>query len=466
MQEAYENEPLWLIIWHKKWRTLDWLSTSLVSSILISEVYQITLSVYPLLLTQIWLQIGVSSVFLMGILNIGTWILLSLALGWAIYSLHLASLSINDFENDYQPLIDLWTIQNPISDELIKKIITQENFVSLAQCLSHEDVPDVVKTYLQNADNCEHISKVITLLQLVFGTDNNNDKTKKFFIELFNKPDAEGDQSERIQNICELALFLWDGKLADSEDFMRILEKNSDFNNFLPQLEFAQSDSDLLQILLETPSLMKFYAKSLELYPNQPEESMSTIKTLAPYIRGEYKGPVKQDIFVILFDKFRDNPDLWIPIWNRLHSHPNIDSMQNILENINLTMLNGEQIMDILKISQPIDEMVNLIPVFLRFQIPCSSLEKCTNLNLYYSSIDAYLKMTSQPNQEDVLNIQNNMLIIQQKYQKKPDQLNKIVDKILHPEKYRGVLSWLGSSTQTKSKNSEQISEDDLSPKL
>ena len=453
MQEAQEKDPLWLIIWNKEWRTIDWLATSMVSSVLISEMYQIIASVYPLFLSHLWLHLGINSILIVGFLNFGTWVMLSLALGWAIYSLHLASRSIHTFENDYQPLIDLWTIQNPIPDEIIKKLITKENFVTLAQWLNNEEIPQVIKDYLQNADNCNHISKVISLLQLIFENENPDTKFKNFFIELFNHPNADENQVERIEHICELALFLWDGKLHESEDFYKILEKNADYSNYLPQLELAQSNGDLLQILLETPSLMKFYASSLELYPNQPNESLTLIKSLASYMREEYPLPIKRDIFIWLFSAYKERPAEWLPIWKKLCTHPNIESLQNVLEKIMVHPNAINHISEVLELQHPDESMLPGIEIFLTFNIPCQSLESCEHLDLLQRSMKAYLEATQSPTQTELLKIRDNIGMIHDKLQKNPNNLSNIIHQLLKPKSPTFFANWTKNKSNATSIN-------------
>ena len=426
-----ETEPLWILIWRKGWKTQDWLTTSFFSGVLITEFYKMLISVYPLCITEIWTLLGAQSLFIVGLLNIVSLICLSLMLGWVIYSIHLASIAIHTFENQYQPLVDMWKIQNPIYYDLLKKLITQEDFVSLSQWLNHEGVPESIKEYLLNEEACENLEKVISLLQLIFTSENRDADTKQQLLELLSHHFDNPSQNESIENICQLGLLLWDGAFLDSDRFIDILKNSSAYTNYLPQLQNAHQQPDLLQQLLETPSLMIYYSKCIEHYPNQPLEIAKIINSLIPYLKGEYPPPISQEMFVWLSQTYHDDPDTFLQIWKKTYEHPHLDFIQSVIrEHKNLPNFD-KHLMAILNIENPRMDMVPMIKGALHFKIPLEHISQCQHLQTLHLCLECCLDHFPH---DDVIKIIDQLEMIETKLKKHPERLQDIIHRIFHPQ--------------------------------
>ncbi|NBX85099.1 MAG: hypothetical protein EBQ95_05770 [Gammaproteobacteria bacterium] len=433
MYQQDESEPLWILIWRKGWQTQDWLTTSFFSGVLITEFYKILISVYPLCITEFWILLGANSLFIIGLLNILALICLSLILGWFIYSIQLASIAIHTFENQYQPLVDMWKIQNPIYYDLLKTMITQEEFVSLSQWLNHDGVPESIKEYLLNEEACENLEKVISLLQLILTSENRDINTKQQLLELLGKHFDDPSQNERIENICHLGLLLWDGAFLNSEKFIDILKNSSAYTNYLPQIQNAYQQPDLLQQLLETPQLMIYYAKCIEQYPNQPQETAKIIHSLIPYLNGEYPLPIEQEIFEWLCQTYHDSPETFLKIWHKIHDHQHLEFIQSVIkQHKNLPNLD-KNLMDITNIENPRMEMVSIIKAALHFKIPFELISQCQHLQTLHLCLECCL--INFPN-DNVIKIMDNLEIIEKKLKTHPDSLQQLINRIFHPQSH------------------------------
>lgn len=340
----------WTQLWRKHWSYTEWLISSAISSVIVGEIYALFLIVYPNFMLNLWLAIGISSMTLATGLTYGLIVLTGLLLGWLIYSAHLAILSLQAADKDYQPLIDLWTSFNQDQKDIINALISDESFLKLSKFLSEQSLPEPILSFLQKSQNFGEIKKLMELLKKIWSIEHMGDKLKTLTLNILSEFITEGDAAEKIEKISNLCQLLVQTNQFNHEMVAKTLEKRSEFNPYLTQLQTLTSQQDLLHKLIEEPKLMPFYVAAQASFANEAQRIAQNTESLYFYIRYELANPqalahfnslniatprplnVKPSIYNWLKQDYFSQPQVFIQLWDRFTRHPFSEWLQPIFE--------------------------------------------------------------------------------------------------------------------------------------
>lgn len=342
---AENHQAPWVKLWVLNWNYSHWLMTSIISTVLCSEVYSILLSVYPDFLAAFWFNLGVSSSFIASTLAISTVLMTGLLSGWLIYSAHLAYYAFKTANHDYQPLIDLWQNYNHSHGELIDKLLTDQNFYSLSKYLQEQNLPEPIKGFLSNQQNIHQVNKVMNLLKRIWQIEKLDDKIKALSVNIlseFSKSDSSQEHLDNIWNLCDMLL---SKNEFTHENVLKSLENSQQLKSYVPTLSQLSMHKDLLHKMIEEPKLMEFFLAAQEEFQGQDERINHDIELLHLYLVNKLEQAEVFKQFKILnaskamvtpvcfswAKNFTEQPHKFIKLWDNLLHHPNLQWFEGAL---------------------------------------------------------------------------------------------------------------------------------------
>lgn len=329
----------WIELWWKNWSYTQWLLSSMITSVIATEVYTILLSIYPNFMLNLWMSIGLTSITLSTVLTYGLILGAGLFTGWLIYSAHLAFVSIRAANKDYQPLIELWTQFNQDSSTTITALLHDDNFLKLSKFLSAHPLPEPIKAFLTNKGNLNGITKLVDLLKKIWSLDNIEEKIKTLTLDVLSQCASDTNHEERIENISSLCHLLIETNQFNHEMVTKTLENSEQFNPYLAQLK-SLKHKDLLQKLIEEPKLMAFYTAMQDVFKDDPERITRNTESIYYHLRfdltntatlskfktqftnAEQMLVVSPQIYQWLKQDYFSQPDVFVSLWNQFAHHP------------------------------------------------------------------------------------------------------------------------------------------------
>jgi len=331
------EQATWIKLWWKNWNYTHCLMTSVIMTVITSEIYTVILSVYPHFLTTFWFSLGVSSYTFATILSIGTLLGLGLLTGWMIYSSHLLYQSLDIANHEYQPLIELWTNYNQEYSYIVNQLMSDNSFMKFSQYLKSKNLPEPVVRFLGNVDNIDQIKKVSMLLKRIWDIENVDEKLKAMTLHILSEYADIHNTTEHIDNIWSLCNLLLDKKQFNPDTVLRTIENSHTLKPYLPRLQHLNIHQDLLYKLIDEPQLMEFFLAQHFYFDNEDERVLFNMDILYIYMRNELdrlenfqtlQSTIPQKLLITsetyrYLLSFKDKPEAFVAIWDHLlHLEP------------------------------------------------------------------------------------------------------------------------------------------------
>ncbi len=347
-QLVQTNQSAWLKLWHKNWNYTHWLMTSMITTVISSEIYSILLSIYPEFLNIYWLNLGVTSSTFASILSFSTVLGLGVLSGWLFYSLQLFIFSLQLATKDYKPLIDLWKTYNHEHDAIFHQLFTDDNFHHLSVFLKDQRLPSPIANFLSNTKNIEQVTNVLNMLKRIWQIEKVDGKLKALAINILSEVSKSEHSQEHINNISQLCNLLIDNNQFNQETVLKTLENSHLLKPYIPKLQQLSVHKDLIYKLIEEPKLMEYFLITQELFPGQNERIVHNIETLYLYLRHDLthhesyisfkqsldphskKAVVSPECFIWL-QTFQQQPKSLMIIWDNLLHHPKLDWIEEAI---------------------------------------------------------------------------------------------------------------------------------------
>lgn len=373
------NQAAWIKLWHKNWNYTHWLMTSMITTVISSEIYSILLSIYPEFLNIYWLNLGITSSTFASILSFSTVLGLGILSGWLFYSLQLFVFSLQLATKDYKPLIDLWKTYNHEHDAIINQLFTDENFHHLSKFLKDQSLPSPIAKFLGNHENIEQVKNVLNMLKRIWQIEKVDNKLKALSINILSEISKSEHTQEHINNISQLCNLLIDNNQFNQETVLKTLENSHLLHSYIPKLQQLSVHKDLIYKLIEEPKLMEYFLITQELFPGQNERVIHNIETLYVYLRHDLTHPesyisfknsqvpnsknatVSPDCFIWL-QTFQQQPKSMMIIWDNLLHHPKLDWIEDAI----IHMANHDEFNSFI---HQADSVIDLTALFNRLSI-------------------------------------------------------------------------------------------------
>lgn len=385
----------WVKLWIMNWNYSHWLMTSIISTVICSEVYSVLLSVYPDFLTTFLFNLGITSSFMASALAISSVLLVGLLSGWLIYSAHLAFYAFKTANHDYQPLIELWkSYQN--NNELIDKLLTDKNFYNLSKYLQEQNLPEPIQSFLGNQQNMQQISKVMNLLKRIWQIERLDDKIKALSINILSEFSKTENTQEHLDNIWNLCDMLLNKNEFTHENVLKSLENSQQLKTYIPTLSQLSMHKDLLHKFIEEPKLMEFFLAAQEEFQGQDERINHNIDLLHLYMVNRFEQAEVFNLFrnsnhintpkatvsslcYSWIKNFNASPHQFIKLWDNLIHHPNLEWLDG---SVNLMLGQSEKYT---KLILDYDSAFNLTGLFNR--LTTSKTEEFKQFVTFYNSL-------------------------------------------------------------------------------
>ena len=316
------NHSPWLTLWFDEWNYINYLFTSFVASILFSEVYFVIISVYPNALINIWLSMGMSSLFVTTSMTIFSIISLGFLVGGLVYGLNLYYHAINQVEYELKPLLNLWSSSNPkLYSKIIKHLISTPYFHEMSAYIQNIPGLEGLHHYLETIEHDEDLKKLIKLLLDIWSTDKLEEKLKIFAIEMIAQVGHEEDTANKIEAISKLLQYFWYKEDINVDTFQKMVRHSSVLAPILePLLNFYENEHDFISKIIDEPRLIEYF---LEIHETESdvdlEKGVLTLKALYYY-------------FKIAPDEDATKAQ---NIWQLMKTHPRIDWIERLFFNLN-----------------------------------------------------------------------------------------------------------------------------------
>ena len=341
-----KEQAAWIKLWHKNWNYTHWLMTSMITTVISSEIYSILLSIYPEFLNIFWLNLGITSSTFASILTFSTILGLGVLSGLIFYSLQLFVFSLKSANNDYKPLINLWKTYNHQHDFAVNQLFTDENFRKLSMFLKDQPLPAPIVHFLSNNQNIEQIKSVLNMLKRIWQIEGVDNKLKALTLNILSEVSKSEHTQQHIDNIAQLCNLLLDNHEFNENTVIKALDNSSLLQPLLPKLQQITFPKDLLYKLIAEPKLMEYFLVAQELFSGQDERIIHDIEILYLYLVNDLSHPesyaefkksqtpnanhavISPDCFIWL-QSFQHQPTIFLTILDNLLHHPKLDWIEH-----------------------------------------------------------------------------------------------------------------------------------------
>ena len=331
------NPSSWYMLWLKNWNYSHWLITSTISSLILAELGAVVLSAYPGLLSHLWLSLGITSSFTIGILSGTAIISLGLITGWLIYAGHLAYQAFTSLAVDYEPLMKLWSTNQQTYGIIFKKLLENDNFLALSRLIKNYPGAQGLHDYLQEPKNAASVRKILQLLDKIWSTDRIDQQLKMVIVHLLSAHMQTEEAEEHINNIYALCEILWQDEEVDHELMLKVFKHTSLFKPHVKDLQSLAIHPELFKQCIDEPSLIPYQLASLSKGETKPMQALYAYlkqdegsKTL----NGANQGPVAKQIYQIIHKYHGENPVFFINIWDKLMKHPHLAIIEPLIHTL------------------------------------------------------------------------------------------------------------------------------------
>jgi hypothetical protein len=316
------NHSPWLTLWFDEWNYINYLFTSFVASILFSEVYFVIISVYPNALINIWLLMGMSSLFVTTLMTIFSITSLGFLVGGLVYGLNLYYHAINQVEYELKPLLNLWSSSHTkLYSQIIKHLVITPHFQEMSAYIQNIPGLEGLRHYLQTIEHDEDLKKLIKLLLDIWSTDKLEEKLKIFAFEMIAQVSHEEDTANKIEAIAKLLQYFWYKEAIDIDTFQKMVRHSSLLAPILePLLNFYENEHDLISKIIDEPRLIEFFMEIHETGSDlELQKGVLSLKALYYYFKCDP-------------DEACTNTQ---SIWQQMMTHPRIDWIEHLFFNLN-----------------------------------------------------------------------------------------------------------------------------------
>jgi hypothetical protein len=354
LEHQGENKDAWLVLWLRDWNISNWLMSSLISSIILSEIYAVVLSIYPNFMVSLWLSFGVSSVILSSLLTFMSIVSLGLITGAAVYSAHLAYQAMRVLEKSYQPLIQIWSSNTKLYGLILKNLLDDDNFLKITKALKEYPPAKPLHEFLKKDENIESVKKILHLLKKIWAEDSIDASVKTLVISLLSEYVQEENAKQHIDNIWTLIELLQKYEGFNLDLMIKAIQNSSQFGPILAQLENYGSEPDVIQKLCDKPELLPYFnAVNEHLDEQSLSNRASNMRSLYFYVKYDLTNEanrehmlselpkladefdVKPSLFKLIKDKYFATPETFMVIWDKLIHHHHSEWIGALLLHMN-----------------------------------------------------------------------------------------------------------------------------------
>ena len=329
--------PTWYMLCLKNWNYSHWLMTSTISSLILTELGAVVLSAYPGLLSHLWLSLGTTSSLTIGILSGTAIISLGLITGWLIYAGHLAYKAFTSLAVDYEPLMKLWSTNHQTYGIIFKKLLENDNFLSLSRLIKNYPGAQGLHDYLQDPKNIASVRKILQLLDKIWSTDRIDQQLKMVILHLLSEHMQTDEAEEHIDNIYALCEILWRNEEEDHELLLKVFKNTSLLEPHVKDLQSLATNPELFKQCIDEPNLIPYQLASLSKGQNKPIQALYAYlkqDESSKILNGACQVPVAKQIYQIVHKCHGKNPEFFINIWDKLLQHPQLAIIERLIHTL------------------------------------------------------------------------------------------------------------------------------------
>lgn len=348
--EKYHGKTAWMIIWFRQWNTSNWLMSSFLSTIILSEIYAVVLSVSPNFILSFWLYLGIHSLILSSFLTVICLIAAGLLCGALTYSAHLTYNAMKIYEINYQPLIDVWSSNTKIYGAILEQLLDDDHFYKMTQVLKDFAPAEPLQKFLRNEENIESVKKILVLLKQIWTADSLDSSFKTLAISLLSEYVQEKNAKERINHIWQLWELLKVHDTLNVDTMLYVIKNSSIIAPYFQQLQLFINHPEVIQMVVEKPELLPYLNAVNTTFKNDaPEFRAENIRSL--YQSFQSAAPLTQksiciisphptvtihsEITQLLKSLHDKDTHTFICIWDKLVHHKNLDWAEKLVLKLN-----------------------------------------------------------------------------------------------------------------------------------
>jgi hypothetical protein len=334
LDESKHKQNTWMVLWLREWSTHNWLMSSFISTIIVSEVYAIILSVSPNFFVSLWLSWGITSLLLSSLLT-GLLILsLGLLTGALFYSAHLAYNSMKTIENSYQPLIEVWSKNTKIYSLILEKLLDDDTFLKITQALKDFGPAKPLHDYLSQEENVESVRKILSLLKKIWAAESADASIKTLALTLLSEYVQKDNAKDHINRIWALWEILQNQEGPQLDLILKIIKNSSVISPYFEQLQAFSSQPEVVQMLVDKPELLPYLnAINTTFKDDAPSVKAANIKSLYQVFQTQSPGlssvqltpnkaiNIHPEMLEIIKSIHAREPQSFVCIWDKIIHH-------------------------------------------------------------------------------------------------------------------------------------------------
>lgn len=326
-------ETSWYAIWAKEWNTSTWLMSSLISTLILGEIYAIVLSVYPNFMITIWLSLGIQSLLYTSLMTFLSILTLGVISGTLFYAAHLIIKSMNHFEDIYHLWLEVWTQQTKHYTPALIEQLNVENIEKITRILEEFPAATPLVQFLKNDKNAESIQQVVKLLKDIWSQESMDAQIKVLTIHLLTQYVQEDNAKLHINNIWILWEYLQKNPELNLQMMLKVLENSSQIQKLVEQIQTHSNQPDMIHHAFAKPEMLPYVQAMEETFPkrNLGERTEST--------RQLFEDTTDSLISCPLFNHLQELDDheksIRVKLLDTIINHPQSQQIKTLLIEIN-----------------------------------------------------------------------------------------------------------------------------------
>jgi hypothetical protein len=344
LEESTHKKNAWMILWLREWNTYNWLMTSLISTIIVSEIYAIILSVSPNFLVSLWLSLGVSSIIISSLLTGLLLLSIGLATGALFYSAHLAYNSMTTVEQSYQPLIEVWSKNTKIYSHILENLLDDDNFLKITQALKDFPPARPLHEFLSREENVESVRKILVLLKKIWAAETADASIKTLALTLLSEYVQEENAKDHINRIWALWEILQHHEEPQLDLIIKIIKNSSLIAPYFEQVQAFSSQPEVIHMVVDKPELLPYLnAVNKTFKADSSTVRAANIKSLYQLFQTESpihlskESPeqkpleIHPEILEMVKSLHAKHPDSFVCIWDKLIHHTHLSWAESLV---------------------------------------------------------------------------------------------------------------------------------------
>ncbi|HBB53255.1 MAG TPA: hypothetical protein DCZ80_05090 [Legionellales bacterium] len=344
LDESKQNKNTWMVLWLREWSTYNWLMSSFISTIIVSEVYAIILSVTPNLFVSLWLSWGITSLLLSSLLTGFLIVSLGLLTGALFYSAHLAYNSMKTIENSYQPLIEVWSKNTKLYNLILENLLDDDTFLKITQALKDFGPAKPLHDFLSQEENVESVRKILSLLKKIWAAETADASIKTLALTLLSDYVQEENAKDNISRIWALWEILQNQEGPQLDLIIKIIKNSSLIAPYFEQLQAFSSQPEVVQMLVDKPELLPYLnAINTTFKADAASVKAANIKSLYQVFQSPSPGlssveltpnktiEIHPEMLAVIKSIHAQEPQAFVCIWDKIIHHRHLAWAENLV---------------------------------------------------------------------------------------------------------------------------------------